>query len=157
TGVAVGAQDVHHEVAGAFTGDISSPMLAGLATWVIVGHSERRRDHAETNERISQKLRRGVGGGIRPILCIGELLEVRERGAAAAEALVEGQLRGAVGPHDPSTLAGAGLVIAYEPVWAIGTGRNASGAEGSTMADAIRRGLRRLGGGRGAGRPPDPP
>jgi triosephosphate isomerase len=145
TGVAVGAQDVHHEVAGAFTGDISSPMLAGLATWVIVGHSERRRDHAETNERISQKLRRAVEGGIRPILCIGELLEVRERGAAAAEALVEGQLRGAVGPHDPSTLAGAGLVIAYEPVWAIGTGRNASGADASAMADAIRRGLRRLG------------
>src|SRR4029079_16989884 len=103
TGVAVGAQDVHHEVAGAFTGDISSPMLAGLATWVIVGHSERRRDHAETNERISQKLRRAVEGGIRPILCIGELLEVRERGAAAGQALVQGPLPGGVRAAEPTT------------------------------------------------------
>jgi len=154
TGVCVGAQDVHHEAAGAFTGDISAPMLAGLATWVIVGHSERRRDHAETDERISQKLRRAVEGGLRPILCIGEPLEVRERGAAAAEALVEGQLRGAVGPHDPSTLADAGLVIAYEPVWAIGTGRNALGSDAAAMAEAIRARLARLGWGADAGEVP---
>src|SRR5262245_20838792 len=136
--VAVGAQDVHHEAAGAFTGDTSAAMLQGLATWVIVGHSERRRDHAETDERISKKLGRAVEGGLRPILCIGEPLEVREQGAAAAEALVVEQLRGAVGPHDAAILADAGLVIAYEPVWAIGTGRNASGADAAAMAEAIR-------------------
>ena len=77
TGVAVGARDVHHELAGA-TGDVSAPMLEGLATWVIVGHSERRRDHAETDARIAAKLGRAVEGGLRPILCIGEPLEVRE-------------------------------------------------------------------------------
>ena len=145
TGVAVGAQDVHHELAGAYTGEISAPMLAGLATWAIVGHSERRRDHAETDERISLKLTRAVDGGLRPILCIGEPLDVRDQGADAAEALVVLQLQGAVRPHDPAALAQAGLVIAYEPVWAIGTGRNASGADASAMAEAIRDGLRGLG------------
>jgi triosephosphate isomerase len=145
TGVAVGAQDVHHELAGAYTGEISAPMLAGLATWVIVGHSERRRDHAETDERISLKLARAIEGGLRPILCIGETLEVRDQGAPAAEALVVLQLQAAVRPHDATALAKAGLVIAYEPVWAIGTGRNASGADASAMAEAIRGGLRQLG------------
>ncbi|HEX5014273.1 MAG TPA: triose-phosphate isomerase [Candidatus Limnocylindrales bacterium] len=144
-GVAVGAQDVHHEAAGAYTGDISAAMLAGLATWVIVGHSERRRDHCETDERIAKKLSRAVESGLRPILCIGESLEVREAGSDAAETLVRGQLRGAIGGHDPRTLADAGLVIAYEPVWAIGTGRNASGADASAMAESIRDGLRTLG------------
>jgi triosephosphate isomerase len=145
SGVAVGAQDVHHEVAGAFTGDISAAMLAGLATWVIVGHSERRRDHGETDERIAAKLGRAVEGGLRPILCIGEPLEVRELGGEAAATLVVDQLWGAVGGHDAATLGRAGLVIAYEPVWAIGTGRNARGADASAMADAIRGGLRTLG------------
>ena len=144
-GVAVGAQDVHHEAAGAYTGDTSAAMLAGLATWVIVGHSERRRDHGETDERIAAKLGRAVEGGLRPILCIGEPLAVRELGATAAEALVVEQLSGAVGRHDVVALAGAGLVIAYEPVWAIGTGRNASGADAAAMADAIRAALRMLG------------
>ena len=69
--VAVGAQDVHHEVAGAFTGDISAALLDVLASWVIVGHSERRRDHAETDERIAGKLARTIEAGLRPILCIG--------------------------------------------------------------------------------------
>jgi triosephosphate isomerase len=145
SGVAVGAQDVHHEAAGAYTGDISAAMLASLATWVIVGHSERRRDHAETDERIAGKLGRAVDAGLRPILCIGEPLDVRERGSDAAEALVVEQLSGAVGPHDAATIAAAGLVIAYEPVWAIGTGRNARGADAAAMAEAIRSALLRLG------------
>ncbi|HET9346240.1 MAG TPA: triose-phosphate isomerase [Candidatus Limnocylindrales bacterium] len=142
TGIAVGAQDVHHEIAGAYTGDTSAPMLEGLATWVIVGHSERRRDHGETDERIAAKLGRALEGGLRPILCIGEPLAVREMGADAAATLVVDQLGGAVGRHDPATLSGAGLVIAYEPVWAIGTGRNARGADAAAMADAIRGALR---------------
>jgi triosephosphate isomerase len=134
--VAVGAQDVHHEVAGAYTGDTSASMLAGLATWVIIGHSERRRDHAETDERISGKLRRALEGGLRPILCVGEQLTERETGRAVA--VVDAQLRGALSGHDPAAVRDAGLVIAYEPVWAIGTGRNAAGADASSMADAIR-------------------
>jgi len=147
-GVAVGAQDVHHELAGAYTGDISAPMLVGLAGWVIVGHSERRRDHAETDERIGRKLARAVEAGLRPILCVGEQLADRDAGRAVA--VVDAQLGGALGDHDPEALARAGMVIAYEPVWAIGTGRNALGSDAAAMAEAIRTTLVRLGWGASA-------
>ena len=150
--VGVGAQDVHHELAGAYTGDISAPMLAGLAGWVIVGHSERRRDHGETDERIGRKLARAVEAGLRPILCVGELLADRDAGRAVA--VVDTQLEGALAGHDPDALAAAGLVIAYEPVWAIGTGRNALGSDAATMADAIRATLVRLGWGPAASEVP---
>jgi triosephosphate isomerase (TIM) len=140
--VGVGAQDVHHEQAGAYTGDIAAPMLAGLATWVIVGHSERRRYHHETNEIVGQKLTRAIEAGLRPILCVGEDLEVREAGADAAEALVVDQVVDALRPN-AGVGASSGLVIAYEPVWAIGTGRNASGADAAAMAMAIRGALDR--------------
>jgi triosephosphate isomerase len=141
--VGIGAQDVHHELAGAFTGDVSAPMLAGLADWVIVGHSERRRDHGETDERIGRKLARAVEAGLRPILCVGEQLADRDAGRAVA--VVDAQLSGALADHEPDTLAAAGLVIAYEPVWAIGTGRNALGSDAAAMAEAIRATLDRLG------------
>ncbi len=141
--VAVGAQDVHHELAGAYTGEISAPMLAGLATWVIVGHSERRRDAGETDEQIGRKLGRAVEAGLRPILCVGEQLADREAGRATE--VVDGQLAGALSGHEPDALAAGGLVIAYEPVWAIGTGRNAVGSDAAAMADGIRSSLRSLG------------
>ena len=136
--VAVGAQNVHHELQGAYTGEISAPMLDGLASWVIVGHSERRRDAAETDELIGRKLGRAVEHGLRPIMCVGEQLE--DRDAGRAEAVVAAQLRGALAAmgREPATLAEAGVVVAYEPVWAIGTGRNATGADAAAMADAIR-------------------
>ena len=142
-GIDVGAQDVHHELVGAFTGDIAAPMLDGLATWTIVGHSERRRYHHETNATVAQKLSRAVDAGLRPILCVGEDLEVREEGAHVAEALVVDQVLDALRPNPRSGLAASGLVIAYEPVWAIGTGRHASGADAAAMAAAIRRAFRR--------------
>jgi len=141
--VAVGAQNVHHELAGAYTGEISAPMLVGLATWVIVGHSERRRDAAETDALIGRKLARVLEAGLRPILCVGEQLADREAGRAIA--VVDAQLRGALTDHDPAATADGGLVIAYEPVWAIGTGRTATGADASAMADAIRAALDALG------------
>ena len=141
--VAVGAQNVHHELAGAYTGEIAAPMLVGLATWVIIGHSERRRDAGETDELIGLKLGRAVDARLRPILCVGEQLAEREAGRATD--VVDEQLAGALEPHDPATLAAGGLVIAYEPVWAIGTGRNARGADASAMADAIRGSLERRG------------
>jgi triosephosphate isomerase len=134
--VGIGAQNVHHELAGAFTGEVSAPMLAGLATWVIVGHSERRRDAGETDALIGRKLGRAIEAGLRPILCVGEQLADRDAGREIE--VVDGQLRGALGRHDPAALAAAGLVVAYEPVWAIGTGRNARGADAAAMADAIR-------------------
>jgi triosephosphate isomerase len=141
--VAVGAQNVHHEPAGAYTGEISAAMLAGLATWVILGHSERRAYFGETDVLVGKKLDRAVTAGLRPILCVGEVLADREAGREVA--VVDAQLRGALEGREPATLAAAGLVIAYEPVWAIGTGRTASAADAAAMADAIRRSLVALG------------
>ena len=141
--VAVGAQTIHHELAGAFTGETAAPMLAGLATWVIVGHSERRRDAAETDALIGRKLARALDAGLRAILCVGEQLDDREAGRAVD--IVGEQLRGALTDRDPASATTGGLVIAYEPVWAIGTGRNATGADAAAMADAIRAGLAGLG------------
>jgi len=134
--VAVGAQNVHSEQAGAYTGEISASMLAGLASWVILGHSERRRDEFENDELIGKKLSRAVTAGLRPILCVGELLDEREAGRAVE--VVATQLRGALAGKEVETLLAAGLVIAYEPVWAIGTGRTASGADAAAMAESIR-------------------
>jgi triosephosphate isomerase (TIM) len=150
--VAIGAQTVHHELAGAYTGETSAPMLAGLATWVIIGHSERRRDAGETDALIGRKLGRALDAGLRAILCVGEQLAEREVGSA--NAVVQTQLAGALADHDPATLAAAGLVIAYEPVWAIGTGRNATGADAAAMADAIRAALTGLGWGEHAAATP---
>jgi triosephosphate isomerase len=141
--VAVGAQNVHHELVGAYTGEVSAPMLAGLASWVIVGHSERRRDAAESDEVIGRKLGRAIDAGLRPILCVGEQLPQREAGDQ--EAVVDGQIAGALGVLDPARLVAAGLVVAYEPVWAIGTGRNASGVDAAAMAVAVRASLSRAG------------
>ncbi len=145
----VGAQNVHHAAAGAFTGEVAAPMLAGLATWVIIGHSERRRDAGETDAQIRAKLGQAWAAGLRPILCVGEVLE--DRDAGRAEAVVEGQLRGALeGASVPAT-DGDGpidlpwLTVAYEPVWAIGTGRNARGSDAAAMAAAIRMTLEELG------------
>ena len=152
--VAVGAQNVHHELQGAYTGEVSAPMLTGLATWVIVGHSERRRDAAETDELIGRKLARALDAGLRPILCVGELLAARDEGAAAAEAVVVTQLEGSLGGLEAGAAERGGLVIAYEPVWAIGTGRNASGSDAAAMAAAIRVALAGLGWGELAERTP---
>ena len=146
--VAVGAQNVHHELVGAYTGEVSAPMLAGLVTWVIVGHSERRRDAHETDDVIGRKVARAVDAGLRPILCVGEQLQEREAGDATQ--VVRTQLDGALRDADAGRLVEAGLVIAYEPVWAIGTGRNATGADASAMAEAIRTSLRGLGWGASA-------
>lgn len=140
TGVSVGAQNVHWETAGAYTGEVSAGMLVGLAEWSIVGHSERRRDQGETDEQVALKLLRCSENGLRPIWCVGEQLAEREAGLA--EATVRGQLRATIEelrrhraelPMD--------LVIAYEPVWAIGTGRTARGGDAAAMAQAIRAGL----------------
>ena len=134
--VGVGAQTIHHELAGAFTGEVSAAMVAGLATWVILGHSERRRDQGESDALIGAKLRRAISAGLRPILCVGEQLE--DRDAGRAEDVVAAQVEGAIAGIDPAILASSGLVVAYEPVWAIGTGRTARGADAASMAELIR-------------------
>jgi triosephosphate isomerase len=145
TDVAVGAQNVHAEAKGAYTGEISASMLVGLASWCIVGHSERRRDQFESDALIGQKIVRLVEAGIMPMLCCGEQLEEREAGAAVRT--VQAQVKAAL----EVVLAQGGslpddLVIAYEPVWAIGTGKTASGADAAEMADAIRATLADLAG-----------
>ena len=143
TGVAVGAQNIHAERAGAYTGEVSASMLAGLASWCIVGHSERRRDQQESDELIGRKLLRCAEAGLRPILCVGEQLAEREAGRA--ESTVRAQVEGALGVVLRAGPIGDDLVVAYEPVWAIGTGRTARGSDAAAMADAIRDTVARLG------------
>ena len=136
----VGAQTMHHEERGAFTGETSPLMLAGLATFVILGHSERRQYDGETDEAVGRKVASAVEHGLRPIAAVGERTE--ERRAGQTEAVVERQVRAALAGLD--RLAGTGLIIAYEPVWAIGTGDAATGDDAQAVAAMIRGILREL-------------
>lgn len=143
--VAVGAQDVHPQPAGAFTGAISAPMLRGLAEWVIVGHSERRRDAGETDALVGRKAAAALAAGLRPILCVGESLKVREAGRAEAHVATQIRASYEVLRAVLSLDALAPIVVAYEPIWAIGTGRTATGADAAAMAAAIRDAIRASG------------
>ena len=123
TAVALAAQNAHFEKSGAFTGEISVAMLAELGVrYVILGHSERRQLFGETDEGIAKKLRAVQAAGLRPILCVGELLAEREAGRTFD--VLARQLAGALGGADSAQAVE--LVVAYEPVWAIGTGRTAT-------------------------------
>ncbi len=128
-------QNCYQESSGAFTGEISPPLLkdAGCAG-CIIGHSERRQLFGETDEGVHLKLKALLEAGMVPVLCIGETLEERESGST--ESVVLGQLAGAIGDLSADTLAS--LVIAYEPVWAIGTGRTASPSDAQEVHQAIR-------------------
>jgi triosephosphate isomerase len=137
--IAVGAQNVHAQASGAFTGDVSAAMLAEFGVrYVIAGHSERRRYAGETDSEVAQKCEAAILAGITPIVCVGESLE--ERDAAQAEAMVERQLL-AVLDHCDVEAVGS-LVVAYEPVWAIGTGKTAAPEQAQAMHAFIRRVLR---------------
>ena len=136
----VGAQTMHHEDRGAFTGETSPLMLAGLATFVILGHSERRQYDGETDAAVGRKVASAVAHGLRPIAAVGETAE--ERRAGMTEAVIDRQVRAALAHLD--RIAGTGLVIAYEPVWAIGTGDAASGEDAQIVAAQIREILREL-------------
>jgi len=134
----LGAQNVHQEEKGAFTGEVSAPMLQALKCgYVIVGHSERRQLFAETDEVVNRKVRSVLSHAMVPILCVGESLGEREAGAT--EEKVAGQVR-----RDLQGVASedaARLVIAYEPIWAIGTGRNAEPADAGQVVGLIRETL----------------
>src|SRR6266516_1037371 len=122
---ALGAQDAHWEEKGAFTGEVSPAMLTALkCRYVIVGHSERRWVFGETDAAVAKKVKAVFGAGMVPILCVGEKIE--ERDAGLTEEVVAAQVRAALHGLTPSDASR--LVIAYEPVWAIGTGRNAEPA-----------------------------
>ena len=132
--LAIGAQTMHAAESGAFTGEVSPLMLAELAQYVILGHSERRQYDNETDAAVAAKVASAIAHGLVPIAAIGELADERRGGATAA--VIDRQLRAAISQLD--RLAGSGLVIAYEPVWAIGTGDAATGDDAQEVAAQIR-------------------
>ncbi|MBM3511096.1 MAG: triose-phosphate isomerase [Alphaproteobacteria bacterium] len=136
TGLALGGQDCSPEAKGAFTGDVSAAMLADLGCrYVIVGHSERRQFRGETDTTVAKKAAAAQAAGLSAIVCVGERGDERARGAT--QTIVLGQMVGSLPPDlDPTR-----LVVAYEPVWAIGSGRTPTPAEIAEVHGALRRGL----------------
>lgn len=133
TAIAVGGQDCHAKPSGAFTGDIAAAMLADLgATWVILGHSERRQTHAETDDAVREKVLAATAAGLQTIVCVGETPEQRDGGRETE--VVGWQLSGSLPPH----YAG---VVAYEPIWAIGGGKSCGEADIAMMHAFIREEL----------------
>jgi triosephosphate isomerase len=134
--IGLAAQNVHWEAKGAFTGEVSAPMLreAGC-THVIVGHSERRQYFGETDATVGKRLRAALGGGLTPIACVGETLAEREAGQT--HAVIARQVAAALAGLSPADVARC--VVAYEPVWAIGTGHTATPAQAEEVHAAIRR------------------
>jgi len=132
TEIGLGAQNMHWEASGAFTGEVSPAMVAEFCHYVIIGHSERRTYFGETDETVNMKVRAALKHGLIPIVCVGETLQENEAGRTAA--VVTHQMSdGLVGVGLASTDGNVPLVIAYEPVWAIGTGRAATGEGANTV------------------------
>jgi triosephosphate isomerase (TIM) len=141
--VKYGAQDVSEHESGAYTGEISAGMLARLGcSYVVVGHSERREYHQETDEQVNAKARAALGAAMTPIVCVGERLDVRKAGQHVAHCM--SQADGSLAGFSPQEIAG--LVIAYEPVWAIGTGEVATPDDAQEVCAAIRERLRETAG-----------
>ena len=139
----LGAQHCHWEEKGAFTGEVAPSMLGKLGVkYVIVGHSERREVFGETDEMVSKKITAVLKQGMVPIVCVGETLEEREAGATEGKVL--SQVRAALGNRNPETVAG--LVVAYEPIWAIGTGKTATAQDAQSVIGAIRNEVKALAG-----------
>lgn len=138
--ISIGAQNVYHEMNGAYTGEISADMLRIICQYVIVGHSERRSILGETDAIVNLKVKATLSADITPIMCVGENLDERESGRA--ESVVGAQIHAGLEGVD----LGAGIVVAYEPVWAIGTGRSASPKIAQSMMARIRATLAEIGG-----------
>lgn len=147
SGIGVGAQNMHHEASGAYTGEVSVEMVADLCDYVILGHSERREHFGETDEGVRLKVGAALESGLKAIVCVGERLEAREAGDA--EAVVGNQLSAALEGISSSE----GLLVAYEPVWAIGTGRAATAADAQATMAHVRSLLSRQFGAAGANVP----
>ena len=137
--ISIGAQNLHHEPDGAYTGEISADMLIGICRYAIVGHSERRSIFGETDDAVNLKVKAARRAEITPIICVGENLEEREAGRA--ESVVAAQVSAGLDGVDLD----AGIVVAYEPVWAIGTGRSASPEVAQAMMAHIRGTLADIG------------
>jgi triosephosphate isomerase len=136
TGVGLGAQNMHWEKAGAFTGEVSPAMLAGLCQYVIVGHSERRQYFGETDETVNKKARAALAHGLIPIICVGEILSENEAGRTA-EVVVRQTRAAYAGLSSDDALK---TILAYEPVWAIGTGKAATPAGANAVIGLHIRG-----------------
>jgi triosephosphate isomerase len=136
----LGAQNLHWEEKGAFTGEISVTQVAELCEYVIIGHSERRQFFGETDETVNRRVKAALDHGIKPIMCVGETREQREAGMTA-DVLVQQTRRGLDGLD-----VGASFVVAYEPVWAIGTGLAADGATAQEAIALIRRTIHEVAG-----------
>ena len=148
--VEVGVQNIHWEEKGAFTGETSAPMARDAgATAVLIGHSERRHVFGETDDETARKVAAAVKAGLVPILCVGEKIEERE--ARQTDAVVLRQLRAGISAIEPHAVAS--ILIAYEPVWAIGTGRTATPEDASATHRVIRRELAGLAGDKAEGIP----
>lgn len=144
----LGGQDCHSESSGAHTGDTAAEMVADAGgSYVIVGHSERRADHGESSEIVATKMKAAFRAGITPIICIGETLDEREGGKTLD--VVSDQLAVSI----PDEASGTDFVVAYEPVWAIGTGKVATVEQVAEIHDAIRAALENRFGAQGAGTP----
>jgi len=137
----LGAQNLYPEAQGAFTGEVSPPMLVDIGCrYVIIGHSERRQYFGESDAFVNRKLRAALAHGLRPIVCVGE--SKPQRDAGQAEPIVTAQVRAALLEVPPDQMAN--VVIAYEPIWAIGTGDTATPADAQAMHAAIRATLAEL-------------
>jgi len=135
TSIEVGAQNMHWEESGAYTGEISPSMIVDFAKYVIIGHSERRQYFAETDETVNKKVHSALAHGLIPIVCVGESLEQNEAGET--HSFVSGQVTAALAGL--STDQVKGLIIAYEPIWAIGTGKAATSAQAQQICgDTVR-------------------
>ena len=136
TNIGLGAQNLYWEDAGAFTGEISAPMIKDTgAQYVIIGHSERRQFFAETDETVNKKIRAALNHGLMPIVCVGEMLEDREAGKT--EEVIRTQVTGSLDGFSAEELRK--LIIAYEPVWAIGTGKTATPEQAQEVHASIKR------------------
>lgn len=145
TNVKVGAQNCHFEKSGAFTGEIAADMLAEMGVeYVVLGHSERRQYFAETDETVNLRTKAALAAGLKPIVCVGELLAQREQGITAE--VVALQTKVALQGIEAEGLRS--IIIAYEPVWAIGTGKTATAEQAGEVCEAIRTVIRKLYGAR---------
>ena len=136
----VGAQDVHSADKGAFTGDVAARQARDAgATWALAGHSERREYHGESSADVARKAERALAAGLTPVVCVGETHEQRQQGQT--EAVLDAQLAAVSDVLNAAERAGASAVLAYEPVWAIGTGLSASPQIAADVHGHLRRGL----------------
>ena len=138
TNIKIGAQNMHWEEKGAYTGEVSAPMLKSIGVeYVIIGHSERRQYFAETDETVNKKIKSALAHGLKPIVCVGETLEQRENGQT--EQIVTSQVEKAFEGIPASELEK--IIVAYEPIWAIGTGKTATKEDANSTIMQIRKKL----------------